>query len=327
MIMKKIMLLIVVCFVVLSCKKEISTEQSSIDVDTNEATYNVKTYKSILNKLKTPTEDHILVVAHRGDWRNAPENSMDAIKRALAMGVDIVEIDIRKTKDNQLIVMHDKSVDRTTNGKGKIAELQLDSIRKLVLKNGAGMPTKHRVATLREVLSEIKGKPLLLNLDKAWDNLPESYAVLKETETVDQAIFKGNDPLHVMREKHGALMDSIHYMPMVWPLNYNIYGKTTEAPDTYAKRFIDNYDPIAFEVIYDTEDSPVLDAIPLMNKEKITVWVNTLWDELCAGHTDERALKDPDAHWGWVIRHGANVIQTDRPKELIEYLRNKKWHD
>ncbi|MCL6294535.1 glycerophosphodiester phosphodiesterase family protein [Jejuia spongiicola] len=318
--MKNIIFVSLLMIAFTSCKGDVK-EKTEFKISEN------KSSNLILNKLKNPSSEYILTVAHRGDWRNAPENSVDAIKRAIDMGIDIVEIDVRKTKDNHLIVMHDKSVDRTTTGKGKIAEIVLDSIQKFVLKNGAGMPTKHKVPTLKEVMNFVKGKPVLLNLDKAWDNLPESYAILKETGTINQAIFKGNDPLHVMRKKHGKLMDSINYMPMVWPINYNIYGETSEAPDVYAKGFIDKYNPIAFEVIYDKEDSPVIDAIALMKKENISVWVNTLWDELCAGHTDDKAIENPSAHWGWIIEKGANVIQTDRPKELIEYLKSEGLHD
>ena len=60
-----------------------------------------------------PKSDRVLVVAHRGNWRSAPENSVAAIDSAIQMGVDIVEIDIHKTKDGQLILMHDDRVDRT----------------------------------------------------------------------------------------------------------------------------------------------------------------------------------------------------------------------
>lgn len=48
-----------------------------------------------------------------------------------------------------------------------------------------------------------------------------------------------------------------------------------------------------------------------------------MWASLCGGHEDEKALSDPDAHWGWVLDRGATVIQTDRPEELIEYLKKK----
>ena len=74
--------------------------------------------KDVLN----PCLDKVLVVAHRGNWSIAPENSLAAIDSAIRMKVDIVEIDIRKTKDGQLVLMHDDTVDRTTNGTGKVKD-------------------------------------------------------------------------------------------------------------------------------------------------------------------------------------------------------------
>ena len=65
-----------------------------------------------------PAEKSILVVSHRADWRNAPENSLQAIQNCIDMGVDMVEIDLKRTKDGHLILMHDKTIDRTTTGKG-----------------------------------------------------------------------------------------------------------------------------------------------------------------------------------------------------------------
>ena len=64
-----------------------------------------------------PAEKSILVVSHRADWRNAPENSLQAIQNCIDMGVDMVEIDLKRTKDGHLILMHDKTIDRTTTGK------------------------------------------------------------------------------------------------------------------------------------------------------------------------------------------------------------------
>ena len=59
-----------------------------------------------------------MVVSHRGDWRNAPENSIQAFRNCIDMGVDMVELDLKKTKDGVLVLMHDKKIDRTMNGKG-----------------------------------------------------------------------------------------------------------------------------------------------------------------------------------------------------------------
>ena len=79
-----------------------------------------KSVEQLIKSLKNADSDRVIVVAHRGDWRNAPENSLQAIKNCIDMGVDIVEIDVRETKDGHLVLMHDKTINRTTNGKGKV---------------------------------------------------------------------------------------------------------------------------------------------------------------------------------------------------------------
>ena len=78
-------------------------------------------------KLFDNKSKYVTVVAHRGDWRNSPENSIQAFKSCIEMGVDMIEIDVRITKDNELVIIHDATVDRTTNGKGKVADLTLES--------------------------------------------------------------------------------------------------------------------------------------------------------------------------------------------------------
>ena len=70
----------------------------------------------IRDELLNPNNNSVLVVAHRGDWRYAPENSLAAIENVIKMGCDVVEIDIQKTKDGHLILMHDNSY--TSSNKG-----------------------------------------------------------------------------------------------------------------------------------------------------------------------------------------------------------------
>ena len=93
----------------------------------------------IREKLMNRDQSSVIVVAHRGDWRNFPENSLEAIDNAVRMGVDIVELDVKKTKDGELILMHDRALDRTTTGKGLVSEATLDYIRGLKLKNGCNI--------------------------------------------------------------------------------------------------------------------------------------------------------------------------------------------
>ena len=170
---------------------------------------------SIFTTLKQANSRTVLVAAHRGDWRNFPENSIAAINSAMAMGVDIIEIDIAKTKDGHLVLMHDETIDRTTNGKGKVKDYTLDSLKKLFLKNGLGRPTGHTIPTLEEAMLVVKNKAMV-NLDKCYEYMNEAYAVLQKTGTVNQAIFKGYYlPVETVKKDYGAILNKVVYMGMV----------------------------------------------------------------------------------------------------------------
>src|SRR5580658_5587834 len=80
----------------------------------------------------------IVVIAHRGAHREAPENTLASLEKAIEIGCDYVELDVRRTKDGALVIMHDNSVNRMTNGKGKIADLTLAEIRKFEVKSRHG---------------------------------------------------------------------------------------------------------------------------------------------------------------------------------------------
>jgi glycerophosphoryl diester phosphodiesterase len=71
------------------------------------------------------------VIAHRGAPKAAPENTLSAFKKAIELGADILELDVHQTKDSQLVVIHDATVDRTTNGKGRIADYTVAELRRL----------------------------------------------------------------------------------------------------------------------------------------------------------------------------------------------------
>lgn len=276
--------------------------------------------KEILYNLKHPTANNVMVIAHRGSWTQVPENSLLAVQKCIDIGVDVVEIDVRLTKDSQLVLMHDLTVDRTTNGKGKVEDFTLSEIKKLRLKNGAGVQWSYQqVPTLEEVMRLSKGH-IMINLDKTENKtVLQAMEVLKKTETVDHAIFKGNDSVEVMRNKFGKLMDSIIYMPKVW--------YTLPDINSYIKHYNSDLHPFIYEMIFDKTTSPVFSQIKNMNSNKITVLAIALWDDLCAGYSDEKAaMEGPDKSYGWLIKNGANAIMTDNPIGLLEYLRKRKLH-
>ncbi len=277
--------------------------------------------QEILYKLYNPTKNYVLAVAHRGAWSQAPENSLLAIQRCIDMGVDIAEVDVRLTKDSQMVLIHDLTIDRTTTGKGKVADYTLAELKKLRLKNAVGIPwsSKQQIPTLEEAMLLAKGK-IMINLDKTEAaTLRQAYEVLKKTGTIDHGIFKGNDSVQVMRQKFGTLMDSIIYMPKVWYSLPNI--------SAYISNFNTDVKPVIYEMLFNKVTSPVFDKIQEMNANKITVLAIALWDEICAGRTDELAvIEGPEKAYGWLIENGANAIMTDHPEALIDYLRKKKLH-
>ena len=106
----------------------------------------------LLRNLHDKNSQYVFVIAHRGDWRNAPENSIQCIENAIAMGADMVELDIQQTKDNNFICMHDATLDRTSTGKGAIKNYTTTELKQFVLKSGNGIKTRRSIPTLEEAL-------------------------------------------------------------------------------------------------------------------------------------------------------------------------------
>src|SRR5437762_4095366 len=80
----------------------------------------------------------VVVIAHRAAHEDAPENSLAAIREAIRLKVDYVELDVRLTKDLALVLMHDGTVDGTSNGKGRVADLTLHDMKALRLRTRRG---------------------------------------------------------------------------------------------------------------------------------------------------------------------------------------------
>lgn len=261
----------------------------------------------------------VLVVAHRGDWRYAPENSIAAIEHSIASGVDVVELDLQLTRDSVLIVMHDATLDRTTTGKGRVDEWTLDSIRTLKLRNGCGIRTKHSVPTLEEAMLTAKDR-VLVNLDKADRYFDLVVPVLEKTGTTHQIIMKGPKPAAEVRRLYGPYLDRVIYMPVV--------NLDKEQAQELMDGYMNDLQPAAYELLYAQADRV---QMPLRMREslrgKSLIWYNTLWDTLCGGHDDDLSLEDPDAAFGYLIDTlGATIIQTDRAEHLLEYLRGRGLH-
>jgi len=258
-----------------------------------------------------PTPGKVFVVAHRADWRNFPENSLAAIQGSIAMGVAMVEIDLQKTKDGELVLMHDATVDRTTTGQGRVEDLTLGEIRRLRLRDGLGQPTGFSVPTLREALA-FGGGRIAVNLDKSYRHLALVIPILEEMGAGPHVLLKGPWSVAEMKARHGEMWQRFAYMPVV---NFDRPGALAAVRDWLAQAR-----PAAVEIVFARWSPEVGEAFELCRAAGVRVWVNTLWPQLAGGRCDDAALDDPEGVYGWFIGQGVTVFQTDRPRELLAYL-------
>lgn len=276
---------------------------------------NLNTSESLFDGLKN-NQEKVFIVSHRGNWRNAPENSILAIQNSIKMGVDMVEIDVRETKDGKLILMHDETLDRTTNGTGYVSDWILSDLKKLNLKDHLGNLTPYKIPTLREALGVSKDK-IWVNLDNKNDsNFDKCFQVITETKAEKQILIKGAKTLSEVQSEFESYLDRIRFMPIVNLSESNFRSIVREYVSS------DN-PPIAIEFIIPSDTISFIQEFKSLRELGINVWVNSLWPDMCGGHHDDAAINDIRTY-DWYIENGINIIQTDRPQLLMKYLENRK---
>ena len=130
----------------------------------------------------------LFCIGHRGASGEAPENTLYAIRRALEQGADGVEVDVHATCDGQLVVIHDATVDRTTDGCGPVAEMTLEAVRSLNAGGGEKVPTLWEVIRLvagRAWLNiELKAKGTALRVVQEVERAVEELGARREAFTI-----------------------------------------------------------------------------------------------------------------------------------------------
>lgn len=272
----------------------------------------------LLNDLYVSQSTEVFVVAHRGIWRDFPENSIAAIKRADTLGVHMVELDIRQTKDGHLILMHDKTLDRTTTGSGDVNKHTLEEIKSLHLLNGYGVPTEERVPTLAEALQATSGR-MLVYLDKSYELISEAFDIALSLGVQEQVFFYGYATADQLKWDYPKLHENLNYLPKLKP---NIENRKA-----YIDGFLKRERSPAFVVSFEDDDPSFFQELERIRTAGKRVWASPLWPGMCGDRTDDRAMKDADANWGWLIDQGFSMICTDRPRELLQYLSSRERTD
>lgn len=279
----------------------------------------------ILAEIRNPKSDYVVVIAHRSDWRHHPENSLAAIQGAINMGVDMVEIDVQRTADGVIVCCHDSTVDRTTNGKGKVSELTSDYIATLNLKTKQGV-TKHRMPTLAEALDLCRDR-VLINIDKGYNYYDQILEMLEQRNMVEQVVIKGSIVPKKVAQQFAKHQHNMLYMPII-----NYMARKWDSHSILFEEYLASDIPsIAYEICW---DGTLRGEQKIFNKviaSGAKLWVNTLWNSICGG--DKRGFKDDyalggneDKIYGTLLKRGVTMIQTDRPQLLLDYLNSIGRH-
>ncbi|GGO65316.1 glycerophosphodiester phosphodiesterase family protein [Bowmanella pacifica] len=304
---------------------------------------------NILQHWKTPSDGYVFVVAHRAAFMENgqiihPENSLAAIEYAINLGVDMVELDLRITKDGRFVILHDATVDRTTNGYGKISEMTFSETQEINLINEVtGEKTDYKIPTLEQVYKLVKGK-IMVNLDPKLDidELKESLEIADDFGVAEHIILKGRSDTQEERKKIKRLVDSLPFKVDFMPILRD--KRITSFADIQATYAL--LKPEAVEMVvgmpnhddgnYLTKDGGILfsEKTGLLSKRYDShLWINTLYIDALRGKIDSLqwnggrhdvlGLKYPHEVFDFWIEKGATIIQTDEPKFLISWLKKK----
>ncbi|MBA0210322.1 glycerophosphodiester phosphodiesterase family protein [Pectobacterium sp. CHL-2024] len=257
----------------------------------------------------------VLAVAHRGVWDSAPENSLAALREAIRLGVDIVEMDAQLTADSHVVVIHDDTLDRTSDMRGCIGKMTLAEIRQARLRGsdgGSAWPlSNEKVPLLYEVLEEARGR-IVINVDVKHEH---EFGVIAR-DIRDKGLSAGvimKSPVDLAAARFPIVSPSrdtqVPYMPMI----HLKRGKTVDI-----LRQIDDIGVGIVEANFDHIDA-VTEAYAEFQRLGVRIWVNTLDCSHSLDYSDTRALAAPDAVWGALIRAGVGAIQVDHAAEFIEF--------
>jgi glycerophosphoryl diester phosphodiesterase len=237
---------------------------------------------------------HIMVIAHRGEHLHHPENTMAAFQAAVDAGADFFELDVRTTSDGKLVLMHDGNVDRMTNGKGDVAAMTFDEVRRLEvgLKMGPEFAGT-RVPTFDEALAFAHGK-IGIYVDSKRISAGDVVSAVRRYHMEDHVVIYGNP---------NYLKDVVAMEPKMKAM--------PEAHSPAALRSLLDILPLKVAA-FDAKDFTD-ETIAVARAAKIDIYVDRL------GPADNPAM------WQDAIDRGATGIQTDHPAELVQYLKSKGY--
>jgi glycerophosphoryl diester phosphodiesterase len=240
------------------------------------------------------TAQTIVAISHRGEHLQRPENTIPAFQEAIRVGADFIEVDVRTSSDGKLVLSHDATLDRCTDGKGPVASMtfeQLEALDAGIKKGPEYAGTK--IPTFDEVLDLARGKIGI-------------YVDIKNATAQDLV---SHIEAHGMAD-HVVMYCGAKMCKQIQELNPKLKVMPESATVEHAKMLVDLLHPKV--MAYDQKDFQP-EIIAVSKEAKVEVYVDVM------GKTDA-----PEG-WQAAIDAGANGLQTDRPGPLVEWLRSKGY--
>ncbi|CAL1518476.1 glycerophosphodiester phosphodiesterase family protein [Chitinophaga sp. MM2321] len=241
------------------------------------------------------SKNKFVVVAHRGNHETVPENTVAAIEETIRCGADYAELDLRTTKDGKLVLMHNATVDKMTNGKGNVADLTFAEIKALKVKSTDGKD--YRVPSFEEALQACKGR-LNIYLDFKDADVPETLRQLKAAGMEKQVVVYLNK-----KEQYKAWRKAAPAMPLMSSLPDEI-----NTPDQF-KYFLEN---VRMEVLDNIKDTAML---AVARQHNVAIWL------------DVQSQTEGPTEWVAAMKKGVQGVQTDHPTALVSYLKSNNLRD
>ncbi|KXT85289.1 glycerophosphodiester phosphodiesterase family protein [Streptococcus panodentis] len=257
----------------------------------------------------------VLIAVHRGSSAgNIVENTIPAYEASLQMGGDIVEADVFKTSDDKLYHFHNGMERKNFQKDFDIRRLSSQELKDLAYCNSNLSAISYPVEKLEDTLRYFKGR-CLINIDRAWDFFSLVCDLVKKEEMVNQVILKGpleEETLRFFAEEETKFL----FMPKISKLSQLELLK--QYPDV-------NIIGVEIKAETEADDFYQTENIQKLKEANLCVWINalTMNDEkkLFAGHDDNVSiLKSEDEGWGILLEKGADIIQTDWPSLVSQYL-------
>ncbi len=246
-------------------------------------------------------ESKPLISAHRGGpYPGYPENCIETFEYVLTHTLTIIECDIVLTKDEQLIMMHDNTLNRTTTGTGRVEQQTLEEIKKLQLKDNEGNVTPYSIPTLREVLDWTKGNAILTLDIKRGVPLEKVIRLVEETNSEAYAVI---------------ITYNIEQAKEVYNLNPDLMISASIRNDEELNSILVSGIPLENIIAFTGTSLKSASFYDNLHVKGIYCILGTL------GNLDNKAIARGDKIYLDFISIGADILATDRPVEVSALLR------